>query len=152
MGARRVARAVGRGTAAAVVWGVVAGALMRLLMRAANLATGGETGFSVLGTAMILAVFVVLLLPGGIALALSRGRWPWAVLLAGTAALAAQAVNIGMQDLEGRFFTTREWLLVTLVAVAMAAVLAGQAAMVARTARRGSGTARRAEAEALARP
>lgn len=151
MHGRQVARAVARGTAAAVLWGVVAGALMRLLMRVANVVTGGEPGFSVLGTAMILVFFVVLLLPGGIALAVSRGRWPWAVLLLGTAALAAQSVNIGLQDLEERFLTTREWVLVLLVSVAMAGVLAGQAALVARSARRGVRVSRAADAQSLAR-
>jgi len=71
----------------------------------------------------------------GIALAVSRGRWPRAVLLLGTALLSAEAISIGMQDLEGRFFTTQEWLLVALVAAAMAVVLSGQALPVARSAR-----------------
>lgn len=137
MTGQRLRRALVQGTAAAVLWGLVAAALSRLLMRAAVLVTGGDPGFSVVGTAGIAVAYVVVLLPGAIALAYSAHRWPWAVFGAGAVLLATQAVNIGLQDLAAApGLSTGRWALLGLVLAAMAAVHAGHAVLVARWARR----------------
>jgi hypothetical protein len=137
MNGRRLLRAVLAGGAAALLWGVVAALVFRLLMRAVAEVTSTATAFSPGGTAFIAVFFVVLALPGAVALAFSRSRWPWLVLGTGLGLLVVQAVGIGASDL-GRthHLTTGEWILLAAIFVAMAGVVGAEAVLIGRTARR----------------
>jgi hypothetical protein len=98
---------------------------------------GSETGFSVVGTLFIALAYVLLLLPGAVALAVSSRRWAWAVVGAGVAVLVSQGLSIGLQEVDGTLdLGPGRWALLLLVLAAMAAVAVGQAVLVARTARR----------------
>jgi hypothetical protein len=137
MDGRRLARAVLNGGAAALLWGVAAGLAARLVMRLIAEVTSTATSFSVSGTALIVTFFVALPLPGAVAMAWSRDRWPWLVLGAGVVLLAVQAVGIGSSDLGvTHHLTAVDWVLIGLLLTAMAGVIAAQGVLVARTARR----------------
>lgn len=137
MDGRRLLKAVLAGGCAALLWGLAAALVFRLLMRAVAEVTSTATAFSLGGTAFIAIFFVVLALPGAIALACSRGRWPWLVLGAGLGLLVVQAVGIGSSDLGvTHHLTTGEWALLTAVFVAMAGVVVAEAVLIGRTARR----------------
>lgn len=86
-------------TAAALVAGAVLGSVARLMMRLANLAAGGDTGFTLAGTAGILLVFVLFTLPGAVLAALLRRRGRSALLVLGALALAVPAVGVAGADL-----------------------------------------------------
>src|SRR3712207_4882810 len=121
MDGRRLLKAVLAGGAAALLWAVAAALVFRLLMRAVAEVTSTAPTFSLAGTAFIAVFFVVLALPGAIALAYSRGRWPWLVLGTGLGLLAVQAVGIGSGDLGvTHHLTSGDWVLLTAVFVAMA--------------------------------
>ena len=108
MDGRRLLRAVLAGGAAALLCGVAAALVFRLLMRAVGEVTSTAPTFSLAGTGGIAVFLVVLALPGAIALACSRSRWPWLVLGTGLGLLAVQAVGIGAEaGLIGR--TARRW-------------------------------------------
>ena len=100
---RRTRRPVGQrvllGLAAALAAGLVAGLAARALMRLATLAVGGDTGFSVAGTAMIVVIFVVTALPGAVARAQGARRTAAALLTLGSGFVAFECVAIGTQDL-----------------------------------------------------
>jgi hypothetical protein len=137
MNGRRLLRAVLAGGAAALLWGLAAALVFRLLMRVVAEVTSTATTFSLGGTAFIAVFFVLLALPGAIALACSRGRWPWLVLGTGLGLLAVQAVGVGSSDLGvTHHLTTGEWALLTAIFVAMAGVIGAEAVLIGRTARR----------------
>lgn len=129
--------AVLRGIGAALVAGVISALVARLIMRAVTLVVGGQPSFSLLGTAMICVFFVVPMLPGAIALALSGRRWPYLLLVAGVGLLVSQAAAIGSQDL-GHIgvLSPGKWTLLVLCAAAMFGGIVAQAVFVARAARR----------------
>jgi hypothetical protein len=134
---RRVLRAVLAGGAAALLWGLAAALVFRLLMRVVAEVTSTAPTFSLGGTVFIAVFFVVLALPGAVALACSRGRWPWLVLGTGLGLLVVQAVGVGSSDLGvTHHLTTGEWVLLGAVFAAMAGVVVAEAWLIARTARR----------------
>jgi hypothetical protein len=137
MDGHRLLRAVLAGGAAALVWGLAAALVFRLLMRAVAEVTSTAPSFSPGGTAFIAIFFVALALPGAIALAYSRGRWPWFVLGTGLGMLAVQAVGVGSSDLGAtQHVTPGGWVLLGAVFTAMAGVIAAEALLIGRTARR----------------
>ena len=87
------------GAAAALVAGAVLGSVARLMMRLANLAAGGDTGFTLAGTAGILLAFVLFTFPGAVLAALLRRRGRSALLVVGALALAVPAVGVAAADL-----------------------------------------------------
>jgi hypothetical protein len=87
------------GTAAALVAGAVLGSVARLMMRLANLAAGGDTGFTLAGTAGILLAFVLFTFPGAVLAAMLRRRGRSALLVVGALALAVPAVGVAGSDL-----------------------------------------------------
>ena len=108
MNGRRLLKAVPAGGTAALLWGLAAALVCRLLMRAIAEVTSTAPGFSPGGTAFNAIFFIVLALPGAIAVPYSRSRWPWLVLGTGLGLLAVQAVGIGAEaGLIGR--TARRW-------------------------------------------
>ena len=94
-----VLRRIAVGVAAGVAAGALLGSVARLMMRLATLAAGGETGFSLAGTAGILLVFVVFTLPGSVLAALVRRRGRSALLVLGALALCVPAVGVASADL-----------------------------------------------------
>ena len=137
MDGRRLLRAVIAGGTAVLLWGLAAALVFRLLMRAVAEVTSTAPTSSLGGTAFIAVFFVLLALPGAIALACSRSRWPWLVLATCLGLLAVQAVGIGASDLGGtHHLTTGEWVLLAAIFVAMAGVIAAEAVLIGRTARR----------------
>jgi len=92
-------RRVGVGVAAGVGAGALLGAVARLMMRLTTLAAGGDTQFSLVGSAMILLVFVGFTLPGAVLAALLRGRGRSALLVLGALALCVPTVGVAGEDL-----------------------------------------------------
>jgi hypothetical protein len=138
MDVRRLVRALTRGTAAAVAGGLVGAALTRGLMRAIILVADGDPQFTWTGLAFIALFYVVFLLPGAVALAWTRARWPLFLFGAGAVAIPVQAIGIATTDLEAVGpFSAGQWAALVALFVVMAAVYALQAAIVYRVARSG---------------
>ena len=138
MDGQRVLRALGRGVAAAVIGGVVGAVLTRGLMRAVILAAGGNSQFSWTGTAFIALFYVVFLTPGTVALAWSNARWPLIVFGLGAIAIPIQTAGIAQTDLVAVGpLSSRQWIVLIALFVAMAAAYAIQAVVAYRVARGG---------------
>jgi len=138
MDGHRLVQAVVRGTAAAVTGGLVGAALTRALMRVIMLVADGNPGFTWTGTAFIAIFYVVFLLPGAVALAWSRARWPLFLFGLGAVAIPVQASGIATTDLEAVGpFSPGQWAVLVLLFLGMAGVYALQAAIVFRVARSG---------------
>ncbi len=95
----RVARKVAVAVGSAVVAGVVLGTMARLLMRLANVAGGGDTGFSWAGSAFIVGMFVAVTIPGALLAVFVRRRGRSLLLVAGAAFLCLPATSVAIQDL-----------------------------------------------------
>jgi hypothetical protein len=91
-------RATVTGARAAATAGVASAVVTRALMHAVAVLVREPTSFSVTGSAGIALIYTIALLPGCIALASTRRRWPWAIVGAGGALLLFEAVNIGIQE------------------------------------------------------
>lgn len=149
MDGSRVLRALAVGIGAAVLGGAVGAVLTRALMRLVALVAGGDPSFSWSGLAFIALFYVVFLVPGAVAVAWSKSRWSLAVLTLGAVAIPVQAAGIAQSDLEGVGpLGTGQWVALTALFVAMAAVYALQAVLVHRVAR-SVGRARESEPAAL---
>ena len=142
MGGHRLVRAVARGVAAAVLGAVVGTALTRALMRVIILVAGGNPAFTWTGTAFIATFYAIFLMPGAVALAWSRARWPLFLFGAGAVAIPVQATGIATTDLaDVGPFSAGQWAVLAMLFLCMAAVYAVQALVVHRVAR--GGTTRR---------
>lgn len=131
-------RAGVRGFAAAAVPGLVSAGITRALMRAVALLANSEPTFSPGALILIALIYIVALLPGCLALASSRARWPWVLFVGGVAFLGFEAVVIGVQETEDAHnLTPARWVALVLVLAAMLATYAAQAVVAARWARRG---------------
>jgi hypothetical protein len=116
----------------------VSALVTRVLMRAVTLLTNGEPEFSPAALLFIASFYVLVLLPGCVALAYSRGRWPWVLFAAGVVVLAFEAVNIGLQETtHAAVMTSGRWAGLALVLLAMLAAYALQVLIAARWARHG---------------
>ncbi len=111
----RVLGRIGVGVAAGVATGIVAGLVARLMMRLATVAGGGDTGFTLTGTAMIVTMFVVAAVPGSVLAALRTRRGRCALLVVGSLLLCLSATGIAITDL-GQLpsLSTPQWLGVAL--------------------------------------
>jgi hypothetical protein len=87
------------GLGAALLAGLLMGAVARLMMRLVTLSAGHPGEFSLLGTVMILVVFVVPMLPGALLASLWRGRGRWLLLVAGTGLLLVGATGVALTDI-----------------------------------------------------
>ena len=133
---QRLVRAVARGAAAAAVGGLVGAALTRALMRLVMVVADGDPTFTWTGTAFIAIFYVAFLLPGAIALAWSRARWPLFLFGAGAVAIPIQATGIATTDLEAVGpFSAGQWAVLVVLFLGMAGVYALQAAIAYRIAR-----------------
>jgi hypothetical protein len=130
-------QAAGRGVVAAIVTALVSAVLTRVLMRAVVVLTNGEPHFNLGGSLLIAFFYILCLLPGCVALAIAARWWSWALLAAGTALLAFQAVNIGLQETAHvNAMTTGRWVGFGAVLLAMLLVYAVQVVVAARWALR----------------
>ncbi|WP_091766187.1 hypothetical protein [Blastococcus aurantiacus] len=124
--------------AAAVSGGLVGALLTRGLMRVIMIVADGDRSFTWSGSAFIALFYVLFLVPGAVALAWSRARWPLVVFGAGAIAIPVQAIGIATTDLEGLGpFTAGQWAGLAASFVAMAAVYVLQAAFAYRVATSG---------------
>jgi uncharacterized protein (AIM24 family) len=132
---------VGLGSALAA--GLLAGALSRLLMRLVALAAGDPGEFSWAGTAGILAVFVVAVLPGALLAAATTRRGRWVLLAAGAVLLCVPAVGVASEevgDLTG--FTAAQWTGLVLSGTGVFATIAALPFLTLRLVDRALGRAR----------
>ena len=94
-------RRVGAALVAAVGAGVVLGLVGRLLMRLVTLAAGQTGEFSWLGTAGIVLIYVLAMVPGALLAAFWRARWRWLLLAAGAVLLSGPAASIASEEVGG---------------------------------------------------
>jgi hypothetical protein len=87
------------GLAAGAVASLVLGLTARLLMRAAALAAGAETGFSWLGTLMICVAFAMFVMPGAVVAALWLGRGRSLLLVVGGLGFCVPVFGTASTDL-----------------------------------------------------
>lgn len=137
---RPVGRRILRGLSAALLAGLVGGLAARLLMRLANLVVGGETGFSLSGTAMIVVLFVLAAIPGALTVALGARRTGAVLLGLGAAFLAYQCLIVGIQDLGAEELSGSQMAAVVGIALGFAVAVAGEALLAWRWAARALGT------------
>jgi hypothetical protein len=138
MAMRQLMRQLWTGIAAATVAGLLSAVIMRAVAHLVN----GIPQFSLGGSAFIALVYIVCLLPGCLALAYSRARWPWILFSGGCALLIFEAVAIGLGETSAAHdMTAGRWLLLVVVLTAMAATYAAQFILAARSARRSPATA-----------
>ena len=136
MDLHRVLRAVARGTAAAVVWGLLSAAITRVLMRVVTLLTRGTPDFTWFGTFGIAVIYVAALTPGAIALAYSRTRWSWLLFGGGVAFLAYGAVVIGVEETShAQGLSAWRWAGLIAVLLTMLTVYTAQVLLVHRSVR-----------------
>jgi hypothetical protein len=136
MAERRWVLAVRTGVAAAAVPGLVSAIITRLLMRAVTLIVNGVPDFTLTGSAGIAIIYMLFLLPGCLALALSRARWPWILFGAGAGVLLFEAIAIGRQEtVDAHDMTATRWFALLTVLILMAAVYCAQCVIAARWAR-----------------
>lgn len=136
MDGQRLLRALRRGIGAALVGGLIGAVLTRMLMRVIMVVAGGATTFTWSGLAFIATFYVVVLTPGAVALAWSRGRWPLFVFGAGALAIPVQAAGIATTDLEAVGpLSAGQWVGLSVLLLGMAAVYALQAMIAYRLAR-----------------
>ena len=134
----QLVRQLWTGVAAATVAGLLSAVITRLLMRAVAHIVNGTPQFSLGGSAFIALVYIVSLLPGCLALACTRARWPWLLFSGG----CAFSVAIGLDETSAAYdMTAGRWLLLVVVVAAMAATYAAQFVVAARWARRSPATA-----------
>ncbi len=128
--------AITDGIVAAGVAGLGSAVICRILMRLVTLTVGGEPSFTVFGSFGIAVIFIVALLPGCVALALTPRRWPWILFAAGAVLLLFEAVAIGSQEASAHTLSAGQWVGLVLLLVAFAAVFTAQLYLAARLARR----------------
>jgi hypothetical protein len=98
------------GLAAGVGASLVLGLTARVLMRAAALAAGAETGFSWLGTLMICVAFAMFVMPGTVLAALWLGRGRSLLLWVGGFGFCLPVTGTAMTDLgSAGELTTLQW-------------------------------------------
>jgi len=107
---RRALRVTLIGSAAALGAGVLAGVPARVLMRLVALASGEPAHFSWAGSALIVASFALVVLPGAVLAAAWTGRLRWFGPALGAALLAVPATGIAGTDLGAtRGFSVGTW-------------------------------------------
>lgn len=132
-------RPVITGIAAAAVPGAVSAVVTRVLMRVVSAVANTEPEFTLVGSVGIAVIYIAFLLPGCVALAWSRARWPWLLFAGGAGVLMFEAVAIGVAETSSAHaMTPSRWGLLVLVLGAMLATYAAHFAVAARWARQGT--------------
>jgi len=135
MGSPGGARAL-KALLACTVAAALSAAVTRMLMWAVAVTVNVETHFTWTGSLLIFLAYFVFSAPGAVALALSRGRWPWVLAGAGIAVLGWNAVLIGLQETAGASAMTGwRWAQLIVLLTAMAAVYVAQFTWLLRRAR-----------------
>ena len=139
-----VARRATKGLIAAVVPGALSAAITRALMSGIAWATNQEPSFDLAGSLLIVAIYVLFLLPGCVALAFVRSWWSWALFAAGCGVILFEAVVIGLAETSAAHtMTPMQWAILVLALLCMAAVYAAQFLLASRlAAARSTGTGR----------
>jgi hypothetical protein len=105
-------------------------------MRGVAMLTNIETEFHAGAVLLIGLFYTVALLPGCLALAYSRAKWPWLVLAAGASVLGFEAVAIGLDEIsQATGMSGFQRVGLALIAVAMLAAYVAQVVVAARWAR-----------------
>ena len=108
-------------------------------MRVVAVLANTEPSFDPVASMSIGVVYVALLLPGCLALAYSRARWPWLLFGGGVAVLLFEAVGIGLQETSSAHdLTTGRWIALIFVLLVMFLTYVVQVVAAARWARRSS--------------
>lgn len=108
-------------------------------MRAVSAVANTEPGFSLLGSLGIVVVYTALLLPGCLALAWSRARWPWILFVGGAGVLMLGAFSIGQEETAASHgMAPVRWVLLALVLFGMLATYAAHFVVAASWAREGT--------------
>lgn len=98
------------GLAAGIVAATVLGAAARLLMRLAALAAGAETGFTWLGSLMVVVAFAMFVMPGAVLAALWLGRGRSLLLVIGGLGFCLPVFGTATTDLGAAGeLTTLQW-------------------------------------------
>ncbi|MGW0045081.1 hypothetical protein [Rhodococcus sp. NPDC003348] len=92
-------RAVGVGVSAAVVAGLLVGVVSRVLMRVTTLLAGGSPHLSWRGSAAIVMIYAVVMLPGAIVAALTTRRGSTLPLVAGAVLLFVPAIGVATEEI-----------------------------------------------------
>jgi hypothetical protein len=117
---------------------LLSAAITRVLMRLVALLVNTETHFDPFALLGIFVIYSLLLMPGCLALALNRSRWPWLLFGAGWAVLLFEGVAIGLEETSTtQDMTPLQWLGLSLLLLVMAAAYVGQGILSAHWARRG---------------
>src|SRR3954468_13101455 len=99
------------GAIAALVPGTAAGAVAWGLMALVSLAADGSTTFSWTGTSFILLIYVLAMLPGGVAAGLTTRRLRWGLPVAGSLFLCLPAVGVASAEVGGTAsFSALQWI------------------------------------------
>jgi hypothetical protein len=102
---------LGAGVLAAVVVGGVLGAVSRGLMALVALAAGGTSSFSWSGTAGILLIYVLVMLPAGAVAGLTTHRLRWLLPVGGALFLCVPALGVASEEIGSTAgFTAGQWL------------------------------------------
>jgi hypothetical protein len=101
----------GAGVLAALVAGTALGAVSRALMALVTVAAGKESSFSWSGTASILGLYVLVMVPGGAVAGLTTRRLRWLLPGAGALFLCGPAIGVASEEVGGTGgFGALQWL------------------------------------------
>jgi hypothetical protein len=101
----------GAGVLAALVVGTALGAVSRALMALVSLAAGGSSSFSWSGTAFILGLYALVMVPGGAVAGLTTHRLRWLLPIAGALFLCVPAIGVASEEIGGTAsFGAIQWL------------------------------------------
>jgi hypothetical protein len=132
-GRASLTRRLTRGLIAAVVPGVLSAAITRALMSGIAWATNQEPSFDPASSLIIVAIYVVFLLPGCLALAFTRSWWSRALFAAGCGVILFEAVVIGLQETSAaQNLTSGQWLILGVMLLGMASIYGAQFLVAAR--------------------
>lgn len=89
---------LGTGVLAALVAGTALGAVSRALMALVTVAAGKPSSFSWNGTAFILGLYVLVMVPGGALAGLTTHRLRWLLPVAGALFLCVPAIAVAAEE------------------------------------------------------
>jgi hypothetical protein len=114
----------GAGVLAALVAGTALGAISRGLMALVSLAAEGSSSFSWSGTAFVVLLYVLMMVPGGAVAGLTTHRLRWLLPAAGALFLCVPAIGVAGEEVGGRAsFVAAQWLGVGLAGGAVFATI-----------------------------
>ncbi|MHA6795603.1 hypothetical protein ACVGVM_19095 [Pseudonocardia bannensis] len=135
-----VARVLVAGFTAALVSGVTCGVTVRVLVRLFVLAAGRTPAFSIAGSLLLVALFVISVVPGAVASAATAHPTPLVVLYAlGMVIVVYTGVAIGVEEWTaaiGHGLSNRQVALLVLLTLGVAVVVLGNPVLAHRIAQR----------------